>query len=497
MLSPEHHDHRHYDESRRRAPGLGVRQAKIVATLGPVSRNQETVRRMIRAGVDVFRLNFSHGNGEEHAASVRMIREVAEREDRAVAVLQDLQGPRMRTGTLAAGGSVNLLPGQRFTLTADPLPGGGNLERVSVSHAGLPHDVGPNDRILIADGALELRVVETTGTDVTTVVVRGGPLGERKGINVPGVALTVTPPTDKDLEDLRLGIVMGVDYVAVSFVRDAGDIEQTRAAIERSGGRDLPIVAKLERADAIRNLEEITVAADAVMVARGDLGVEIGPEKVPMLQKVILRSANERGIPAITATQMLESMVGSLEPTRAEASDVANAVIDGSDALMLSAETTIGRYPAEVVQTMDRIAREAEASGLRGPGNEAFARSSGHDHNLAHAAVDIAEEVGARAIVAFTSTGRTARFLSRERASVPIYAFTDDETIYRRMALWHSVIPMHGTYLDDVDALTESMFSELLRRDLLRSGDDVVVVRLPIAEAARATNLLTIRTVAG
>ena len=450
---------------------------------------------MILAGVDVFRLNFSHGTGEEHAASVRMIREVAEREDRAVAILQDLQGPRMRTGTLAVGDSVNLLPGQRFTLTAAPLPGGGNLERVSVSYAGLPQDVGPNDRILIADGALELRVVGTTNTEVTTVVVRGGPLGERKGINAPGVALNVTSPTEKDLEDLRLGIALGVDYVAISFVRDAGDIEQTRAAIERSGGKNLPVVAKLERADAITNLAQITAASDVVMVARGDLGVEIGPEKVPMLQKVILRSANEHGIPAITATQMLESMVRSLEPTRAEASDIANAVIDGSDALMLSAETTIGRYPAEAVQTMDRIAREAEAAGLRRPGNEAFAGSGDHDHSLAHAAVTIADQMDARAIVTFTATGRTARFLSREWSSVPIYAFTDNVAIYRRMALWHSVIPMQGMYTDDVDALIESMFSELVRRDLLRSEDDVVVVRLPAGENAGSRNLLTIRTV--
>ncbi len=479
----------------RQISGALVRQAKIVATLGPVSRNEETIRRMIRAGVDVFRLNFSHGTGEEHAGSVRMIRDVAEREDRAVAVLQDLQGPRMRTGTLAAGNSVNLLPGQQFTLTATPLAGGGNLERVSVSYPGLPRDVGPNDRILIADGALELRVVGTTDTDVTTVVVRGGPLGERKGINAPGVALNVTSPTEKDLEDLRLGVDLGVDYVAISFVRDSGDIEQIRAAIENCGSTDLPVVAKLERADAIANLAEIIAASDAVMVARGDLGVELGPEKVPMLQKTILRSANEHGIPAITATQMLESMVRSLEPTRAEASDVANAVIDGSDALMLSAETTIGRYPAEAVQTMDRIAREVEGSGLRERVNEAFAGSGGHDHSLAHAAVTIAEQVDARAIVAFTTTGHTARFLSREWSPVPIYAFTDDEAIYRRMALWHSVLPLRGMYVDDLDALVESMFSELAQRDLLQAGDDVVVVRLSAAAKASSSNLLTVRTV--
>ncbi len=474
---------------------LSVRQVKIVATLGPVSRTEETIHRMVLAGVDVFRLNFSHGTGEEHAEAIRMIREVAGREDRAIAILQDLQGPRIRTGTLAAGDSVNLLPGQQFTLTTGPLPGGGNIDRVSVSYPGLPTDLEPNDRILVADGALELRVVETTDTDVRTVVVRGGPLGERKGINAPGVDLKVSSPTDKDRADLNLGISLGIDYVAISFVKDAGDIEDTRAAIERSGGRDIPIVAKLERGDAIANLEGIITAADAVMVARGDLGVEIGPEKVPMLQKVILQSANEHGIPAITATQMLESMVESLQPTRAEASDVANAVLDGSDALMLSAETTIGRYPAEVVHTMDRIAREVEVVGLRTPFQEKFAGEGGHDHSLAHAAVTVAEQVKAQAIVAFTAHGHTARLISREWSSVPIYAFTNDERVYRRLALWHSVIPIRCEYREDTDALIDSMLSVLLRRELVRVGDDVVVTRLASDQEPAPTNFITVRTI--
>ena len=482
---------------------FSVRRVKIVATLGPVSRNEETIGRMILAGVDVFRLNFSHGSGEEHAAAVSMIHKIADRENRAVAVLQDLQGPRMRTGMLAASDTVNLLPGQQFVLTTDPLPGGGNLDRVSVSHPGLPQDVKPNDKILIADGALELRVVETTDTDVRMVVVRGGPLGERKGINAPGVALSVSSPTEKDLADLDLGVSLGVDYVAISFVRDAADVEATRAVIGRIGKRRIPIVAKIERADAIMNLDDIIAASDAVMVARGDLGVEIGPERVPMLQKVILQKANEHGIPAITATQMLESMVESLQPTRAEASDVANAILDGSDALMLSAETTIGRYPAEAVETMDRIAREVEASGLRTPFREGFAGEGGHDASLAHAATTVAAQIDARAIIAFTAQGHTARLISREWSSVPIYAFTDSELVYRELALWHSVMPIKGEYSDDTDELIDSMLSELLGRGLVRPGEDVVITRLASAEgpvpASSPTvgmaNFLTVRTV--
>ncbi|MDA1036337.1 MAG: pyruvate kinase [Chloroflexi bacterium] len=473
-----------------------MRHTKIVATVGPATRSEEALTRMVRAGVDVFRLNFSHGSPEEHTATIRAIRRVSEREDRAVAVLQDLQGPRLRTGALAGpADTVVLLPGQYFTLTTEPLPHGGNIERAFVNYRGLAHDLQPNNRVLIADGALELRVVSTTDTEVLTVVVRGGQLGERKGINVPGIALSVSSPTEKDLEDLSLGVALGIDYVAISFVSDARQVEETRRALERLGAGDVPVIAKLERAEVLTNLDAILAASDAVMVARGDLGVELGPEKVPILQKVIIRRANEHRIPSITATQMLESMINSMQPTRAEASDVANAILDGTDALMLSGETAIGRYSAEAVQTMDRIAREVESSGLRVDFQEVLGDDAGHDHSLSHGAAALAEEVGATAIVVYTASGHTARLLSKERSSAPIYAFTPSRTVYQRLALWHGVTPLLADYVDDSEVLIQNMFAELRHRKLVNVGDDVVVARLAPPDEPTRTNFITIRTV--
>jgi pyruvate kinase len=471
-----------------------VRQTKIVATVGPASDNEQTLERLIRAGVDVFRLNFSHGTHQEHSQAVRLIRRIAAREDCAVALLQDLQGPRLRTGSLVDGGPAILIPGQPLVLTTEEVPG--TAERVSVNYAQLPRDVGPGDRLLIADGAFELRVDSTTDTEVRTRVVRGGSLGERKGINAPGVHLTVTSPTEKDLQDLALGVSLGIDYVAISFVRDAREVEATREALDRLGAPHVPVIAKLERGEAIVNLDDILRASDGVMVARGDLGVELGAEKVPMVQKAIIRKANQQRIPVITATQMLESMVASPHPTRAEASDVANAILDGTDAVMLSAETTLGRYPVEAVQTMDRIAREVESFGLRMDRHAGeIDRASRSDLSLAHAAASLAAEVDARAIVVFTADGHTARLLSTERPSVPIYAFTSNRSVYRRLALWHGVVPLRGDFQENTDGLIETMLAELRRRGYIRKGDDVVITRLSAGEQRHLTNFITIRTV--
>lgn len=467
-----------------------MRRTKIVATVGPASRDEATLARLVEAGVDVFRLNFSHGSHQEHGATIAAIRRIADQVGRAVAVLQDLQGPRIRTGALAGGESMQLAPGGSLTLTTDSVDGAAG--RVSVSYQGLPAEVRVGDQVLVADGAIELRVLSTTTTEVRTEVVRGGELGERKGINLPGVRISAPSLTDKDLADLRFGVAHGVDYIALSFVRQAGDFRAARAALKELGVR-VPLIAKIENHEAVARLDQVLRASDGVMVARGDLGVELGPEKVPMLQKQMLRRANELGIPSITATQMLESMIGSPWPTRAETSDVANAILDGTDAVMLSAETAVGAYVVDSVRVMDSIAQEVEAHedwvdvGAPSPPNLG--------HSLAHAATLLAAEIGAKAMVAFTRGGLTARLLSKERPGIPIYTFTTAPGAYRRLAMWHGVTPLMGRFTRDTGARIGYMLEELRRRDLVAGGDHVVVVRVARSQAARFANFVIVRTV--
>src|SRR5579864_5547938 len=335
-----------------------VRRAKIVATLGPATDGHEA--ELVEAGLDVARLNFSHGKSAEHARRCTAVREAARTRGRSVAVMQDLQGPKIRVGALVGGGPVQLEEGQQLVISTHDVVG--TAERVGCTYQHLAQDVRPGDRILLDDGRIRLSVLQSSDGEVTTRVEEGGPLGEHKGINLPGVAVSAPAVTDKDRADMAFGLQeLGVDYVALSFVRSADEI---RAAHElmRSLGRTAPLVVKLEKGEAIENLDGIIQVADAVMVARGDLGVELAPEQVPMLQKRIIQRANHRGIPVITATQMLESMVTEETPTRAEATDVANAVWDGSDAVMLSAETAAGRHPLLVLKMMDRITRAAEST---------------------------------------------------------------------------------------------------------------------------------------
>lgn len=466
-----------------------IRKTKIVATVGPASRSQEMLERLIAAGVDVFRLNFSHGTWEEHGTVIDIIRRIS-RGKRPVAILQDLQGPRLRIGTLEDGRPITLKPGQQFTLTAEPVVG--NAQRVSVSHPGLPQDVAPGNRILLADGLLELEVVATTPTEVHTRVVRGGMLEERKGINVPGVHLSVPSVTEKDLRDLEFGVSKGVDWIALSFVRSAHDLRRAREAL-RSLGASIPLIAKIEKPEAIRHLDGILQEADGIMVARGDLGVELPPERVPLLQKFLIQRANAAGVPVITATQMLESMVASLTPTRAEASDIANAILDGTDAVMLSAETAVGKYPVEAVETMARIAIEVDSASERLPPQDAHRESL--SHSLSRAAARLAEETGAEAMVVYTKSGYTAQLLSKERPPTPIYAFTADEAVARRLCLWYGVTPFVSRAVQSTDALIEHMLWEIAERGVVEPGRSVVMVRLSPPTATRAFNFITVRTV--
>ena len=467
-----------------------MRKTKIVATLGPASSGEERISDLLQAGVDVFRLNFSHGTHPEHAATVAVIRKCAAEQGCSVAVLQDLQGPRIRTGMLAGGTPIQLQPGAPLTLTTKQVDG--TVDMVSVSYDGLPADALPGSRILIADGAIELRVVRTTSTELQTEVIRGGELGERKGINVPEAHLNVQGFTKKDRDDLRLGVELGVDYVALSFVRSAADVKRVRSTLRDAGAR-IPLVAKIENQEAVERLDDILRASNGVMVARGDLGVELGPERVPMLQKAILRRANELGIPSITATQMLESMITNPSPTRAEASDVANAILDGTDAVMLSGETAIGAYSLEAVRTMDHIALEVEAHNPRL--DFQLQRPGGHNQSLAHAATLVAEEIKAKAIVVFTNRGLTAQLLSKQAPMIPIYAFTSMEDTYRRLALWHGVTALRGEFAEDTDTLIAAMLGELRRRQLVEVGSNVVVVRLSSSRVKRLANFVTVRIV--
>ncbi len=451
-----------------------MRRAKIVATIGPSSAGSDGIHKLLELGVDVARLNFSHGNPEEHADVLDRIRAASRRLQRAVAVLQDLQGPKIRTGPLAAGRrGVELRPGGEIVITTEgEVPGDETL--VSTTYPHLAADVRPGDRMLVDDGLLELRVLATDGVRVRAEVVEGGVLGEHKGINLPGVAVRAEALSDKDRSDLSFGLAHGVDFVALSFVRAAEDVAQCRREMERAG-RVVPIVAKIEKPEALESLDAILASADGLMVARGDLGVEILPERVPGLQKEIVRRGNAAGKPVIIATQMLNSMIEHPRPTRAEASDVANAIWDGADAVMLSGETASGRHPFLAVQMMDRIIREAERARppamQAGPGADApFTLVT------AAAACRAAVEAGAKLICCFTLSGTTARLVAHFRPPVPIVAFSPDQAIRRRLALYWGVIPKVMEPIRSPDAMSQIVGERLSAEGLARPGDRIVLV---------------------
>jgi len=405
------------------------------------------------------------------------IRAVGRTLGRPVAVLQDLQGPKIRTGPLAAGrAGVRLEPGAEITIaTGEEIQGDASL--VSTTYAHLAEDVRAGDRLLVDDGLIELRVLSTDGTRVRAEVVEGGQLGEHKGINLPGVALRTAAMSEKDRADIAFGIANGVDFVALSFVRNAEDVQACRLEMERAG-RVVPVIAKIEKPEAIAALDEIVAAADGLMVARGDLGVEIVPERVPLLQKEICRRANAAGKPVIIATQMLNSMIEHPRPTRAEASDVANAILDGADAVMLSGETASGRFPIQAVQMMDRIVREAESGGASSRPYETLVPERPAPFNLvtASAACEAADASGAVAISCFTLSGTTARLLSHFRPRVPIVAFSPDQSIRRRLSLYWGVLPKVMEPVKNADLMAEAVSERLLEEGLARPGDRVVLV---------------------
>ena len=467
---------------------------KIVCTLGPATSSPEMVSGLLAAGMDVARLNMSHGEYDTHAAAIALVRRLAAEAGLHTAILMDLQGPRIRAG-LMQDGAVTLAAGATCVVTTEEVLG--TAERFGTTYARLAHDVEVGDRVLIDDGLLELRVTAFTETEVTCEVVRGGVLRDHKGINLPGVQVSEPSVTEKDLADLEWGLKAGVDYVALSFVRTADDIRVLKRAIAERGHTE-PVVAKLERPEAMDHLEEIVEVADAIMVARGDLAVEASPEQVPILQKLIIAACARGRKPVITATQMLESMRESPRPTRAEASDVANAILDGTDAVMLSGETAAGKYPLESVQMMRRICEAAEGSQLAGQHLQTCGFTGGvadFANAVSEAAAVTAERIGAQAIVAFTQSGSTARLASKCRPRAPIVAVTPLPETARRANLYWGVEPVVVERAVDTDEAIRLIDSTLRESGLVAPGQPVVIMAgTPIAVRG-TTNLMKLHIV--
>jgi len=470
-----------------------MRHTKIIATVGPACGSDDMLDALIAAGTDIFRLNFSHGTQQSQGATFTRVRAAATRARREVAVLQDLAGPKIRTGTIAGGKPIVVKPGERLRIATGDVPG--EPGRLSTTFEGLAHSVRPGDRLLLADGLVELRVEATDGREIQTTVVEGGEIGEHKGINAPGVPLPASAITKKDADDLRFGLSLGVDLVAVSFVQTAADLRQARQLMAEAGGADVPLVAKLERPQALEHLDEILAAADAVMVARGDLGLEMPLERVPRAQKEITRAARRQGIPVIVATQVLESMTTEARPTRAEVNDAANAVEDGVDAIMLAGETAAGAYPARAVLTLDAIIRDAEAGlSIERPRRATdIALPEDHAQALCEAAVTLANRGDAQAIVAVTRGGGTARRLSALRPRAPIVATTDRDDTARRLSIYWGVTPVCTDIGENVAAAGTLIAQQLVARGLVASGAAVVLVSISADLTREDANYLKIK----
>lgn len=473
------------------------RCAKIVATIGPASQDLEVLIQLLKSGVDVARLNFSHGTHEEHEEIFKRLRQAAHSLNLPLCIMQDLQGPKIRTGQIK-GGSVILQADQSLTLTTEQIVG--DNQRVSVDYEDLPRSVQPGGKILLDDGNMELVVVSTRSDEVETRVIIGGVLKPHKGVNLPGAHLELPCTTEKDLHDLAFGLKLGIDAVALSFVRSAGDIIRLKNTIVQLAPEPihLPIIAKLERPEALSNLVEIMEVTDGVMVARGDLGVEMPPEEVPIAQKRIIECANRYGKVVITATQMLDSMIYNPRPTRAEASDVANAILDGSDAVMLSGETAAGKYPVKAVQMMDAIIQQTEQHAARWGkwvGVDASEASNDDTYYMTLAAKELAQDRNVATIAAFTTSGRTALLMSKTRPSVPIMAFTAQQHTYNLMSLFWGVRPFLVPHANTVKAMLMAVEEALTKTADVEPGQQFILICGFPVDKIRPTNLALLHTV--
>jgi len=467
-------------------------RSKVVCTLGPSSRDPEVVERMAVAGMDVARVNFSHGTHEEHAEVIETVRTVGARLGRPLAVLQDLCGPKIRIGAFEHD-KVVLADGQAFTVTSRDVVGDETI--VSCAYEGLPRDVEPGDVLMLADGMIELRVEETDGVDIRCTVVAGGVLSERKGISLTTRSVKLAALTPKDFEDLAFGLEQGVDYVALSFVRRADDVREARAFCEERG-RGVPLIAKIEKHEAVQDIDAILEEADGIMVARGDLGVETRLEAMPRIQKRLIAKASQVGKPVITATQMLVSMVRHPRPTRAEVTDIANAILDGTDAVMLSEETATGDHPVEAVAFMNRIALDAESGFPHESWIEGHRARAGRGipEAVSHAAYDLAESIGAAAIITFTDSGSTARAVARYRPRRPVLAPTPNLRTWRQLALVWGVTPMLTASMASTDEMIERACNAAREAGLVEGGDTVVMTAgIPVGQPG-TTNMIKAET---
>jgi pyruvate kinase len=468
------------------------RRTKIVATVGPACSNKQQLDVLLKAGVDVFRINFSHGSHEQMTEVIATIRELSRQYHKAVAILGDLQGPKIRTGNMRDGGQ-ELTTGSEVVITTRDIEGVGDL--IPTTYENLPQDVRKGNRILLDDGLLEMKVLGVSGNDVRCRVIHGGLLKNHKGINLPGVNVSAPALTEKDMDDLHFCIKQDLDYIALSFVRKASDILTLKTILETRRS-PIRVIAKIEKPEAVNHFDEILEATDAVMVARGDLGVEMSPEKVPLIQKSIIRKCNEAGKPVITATQMLESMINNPRPTRAETSDVANAILDGTDAVMLSGETAAGKYPVEAVNVMVNVAENVEYDQkLRGQNYRRVTDAYGQPHvteAIGQGACHIANSIGAQAILAFTQTGSTAALVSKYRPGLPIFAVTPSQSVRRRMALYHGVRSIQVEIQGNTEDQIISVEKAVLESGDLKAGDLVIITMGSPLSDTGSTNLLKV-----
>jgi pyruvate kinase len=462
------------------------RRTKIVCTIGPATASPERIRELVQAGMDVARLNFSHGNRDDHKRVYEMVRDAADGEGHAVGILADLQGPKIRLGRFASG-SVDWRTGEEVRITVDEVAG--THDRVSTTYRGLATDARPEDRLLVDDGKVGLRVVKVEDSDVVCRVTEGGPVSDNKGLSLPGMNVSVPAMSEKDCADLEFALDLRVDVIALSFVRSPADIDMVHKIMDSRGAR-LPVIAKLEKPEAVDNLEAIVLAFDGLMVARGDLGVELPLEHVPLVQKRAIQIARENAKPVIVATQMLDSMITNSRPTRAEASDVANAVLDGADALMLSGETSVGRYPIKSVRTMAQIIEAAEDGPTNVPPLNHVPRTK--RGVLSYAARDIGERLSARALVAFTQSGDTVRRLARLHTRLPLLAFTPTPEVRSQLAMSWGVETFLVDYVHSTDAMVRQVDHAILSIDRFQRGDLVVIVAGSPPGTVGSTNLIRV-----
>jgi len=464
------------------------RRTKIVCTIGPATASPDRIRELVATGMDVARLNFSHGSRDDHKRVYELVRQAADAEGRAVGILADLQGPKIRLGRFATG-PVEWRTGEEVRITVEDVAG--THDRVSTTYSGLASDARVGDRLLVDDGKVGLRVADVDGLDVVCRVTEGGPVSDNKGLSLPGMNVSVPAMSEKDCADLAFALDLRVDVIALSFVRSPADIDMVHKIMDSQGGGRLPVIAKLEKPEAVDNLEAVVLAFDGIMVARGDLGVELPLEHVPLVQKRAIQIARENAKPVIVATQMLDSMITSSRPTRAEASDVANAVLDGADALMLSGETSVGRYPIKTVRTMAQIIEAVEAGpGVSVPPLNHLPRTK--RGVISYAARDVGERLSARAIVAFTQSGDTVRRLARLHTRLPLLAFTPAPEVRSQLAMTWGVETFLVDFVDSTDAMVRQVDHAMLSIERFQSGDLVVIVAGSPPGTAGSTNLIRV-----